>query len=324
MARQVRSLQSEPAQGLCSCDTTTRRTVLPGLRRRSLRRGFVPATWRQPLGFIERAPCPTEPAQGLCSCERRIAIKMRTLVMLAALVVAPAEAIVNGHAPADYETSHDAVGAIGFAHRLGLDPSHPNASDHEWHCAATLVSSLVVVTAKHCVTTPEHYAVRFRRHVSGSVGSIYLKGGSVDSFHHVRITVFYMPPSGDVALGYLAEPVTHIQRIPMLLSGSAAVCSANFAGWGRVGPGQGEGDKIELRVCHWALSGASSTEVYWQTPWNGGPCGPNRNDSGAPVLQQTLNGTAIVGTVSGYNYGAALHQYANDPYFVAVGHPRRR
>ena len=103
---------------------------------------------------------------------------------------------------------------------------------------AVLVRANLVVTAKHLCENPEvpsgTYAVRFRRRIDGGLGS---REQGVFSYHHVLVDRIEHGP-GDLALAYLAEPVTHIEPVPVMQMGFLGLDGAPYtsAGWGREGP----------------------------------------------------------------------------------------
>jgi hypothetical protein len=248
------------------------------------------------------------------------------MLLVGLFLAAPVQAIVNGQRPADDDWRFDAVGAFATTWRLGQDPTHPNASDHDWYCTATLTSPTVVILAKHCVDsygTGEKYAVRFRRQIDGSLGTIEAGPGS---FYHAFIDHWLFPPSGDVAVGFLSAPVTHITPIPLLLEGTATLergAAFIHAGWGKEGPGPGEGRKRELLLCHNTLTQpAQPTSLAFYDAWDpAGPgCGVNNNDSGSPILLEspTHHELRNIGIV--FSYAAATHllQYATQRPFVRL------
>jgi len=127
--------------------------------------------------------------------------------------MAPAHALVNGEAPAEDDTRFDAVGAFSHSRWLGLVPDDPNARDHNWYGNATLIAPDVVILAKHLIKgnaepPAGEYAVRFRRHIDGTIGT---KKDGADSFHNVKIVQFVLASKADLALGILEKPVEHIE-----------------------------------------------------------------------------------------------------------------
>jgi hypothetical protein len=246
------------------------------------------------------------------------------IVLLGLLGASPAQGIVNGHPPARDDWRFDAVGAFATSWRLGQDPTHPNAQDHDWYCAATLTSSNVVVLAKHCVDsygTGEKYAVRFRRHLDGTLGTIEAGPGS---FFHAFVDRWIFPASGDVALGILAEPVSHIRPIPLLLDGTATLAHGTpfiHAGWGKEGPGPGEGPRRQLLLCDNRLTQAQPTYLSFYNAWDpAGPgCGVNNNDSGSPVLLESPHGELRnIGIVASYGYATHVLQYTTQRPFARL------
>lgn len=213
---------------------------------------------------------------------------LRKLLAIAVLLTpAPiSHAIVNGTVPADSDTRFDAVGALAVTWRLGLDPTNPDpaTADHNWYCAATLTGPSTIYTAKHCVDAygaSAPHAVRFRRALDGSVGTIE---AGVASFYHAHVASWDFP-GGDVAIGTLAEPVTHITPIELgtvrLLLGSQII----VAGWGREGPDAGAGPWTRLRLCSTYVTALGLFGIGFPTAWDDGPgCGPNNGDSGGATM----------------------------------------
>lgn len=224
------------------------------------------------------------------------------------IAVALLLAMVNSYVP---ETGgHDAIGALGLT-------SEP----HNWFCAATLVTDNVVVTAKHCTAaygTQAAYSVRFRRNYDGSLGSIE---AGPESFAHAAIQSWYLPPTGDVALGYLSHPVHHIEPTAVSL-GAVALDQVTLAGWGREGPDPGVGRQRQLRLCGNEITYSDAEQVNFYSAWNqtGPLCGPNNNDSGGAVLF----GSSLVAVVMDYSSASALSQYATDEAFIALVPSMRR
>ena len=164
---------------------------------------------------------------------------LRALVAWAATVwilgsSAPAAAIVNGQPPAADDRRFDAVGAWSRARWLGLgeQPQH----EHNWFGGAVLVRANLVVTAKHLCENPEvpsgTYAVRFRRRIDGGLGS---REQGVFSYHHVLVDRIEHGP-GDLALAYLAEPVTHIDPVQVMQMGFGLMAPLHLGRLGSRGP----------------------------------------------------------------------------------------
>lgn len=232
-------------------------------------------------------------------------------------------AIIGGVDPGPALTPYDAVGALGFVHRLGLDPTHPNAADHEWHCTATLVKPLVVMTAAHCVTTPDAYAVRFRRRLDGGLGTIE---GGVASFFHASVESWHVAATGDAALGHLVgPPVLHINYVPLLFDHGAKIGDGiTLAGWGREGPEVGGGLKRRLHLCQTFLDGIGSELLSFPAPPAPGQdgCGVNSNDSGGGVVVEQGGGLLrLIGHVTGLSQATNVDSLAYDPEFSALGAP---
>lgn len=120
----------------------------------------------------------------------------------------------------------------------------------------------------------------------------------------------------------LQQPIHHIAPIPLLPLGAGSSSQPGdpliIGGWGKEGPGLGEGPRNQLLLCDTVLSGINPTTVLFPTAWqSGGPgCGVNNNDSGAPVLLESAFGELrVLGVV--FTYGAAtnLGQYAGWRFF---------
>ncbi len=232
--------------------------------------------------------------------------RLATMLLTAcALLHAPttALAISNGVAPKPEDTRYDAVAALSFAHWLGLDPvtgevsstcgGAANCQENNWFCNATLLSSTTIVTAKHCVASPPPpYAVRFRRHASGTLGTL---DGGPSSYHHVRVMEWHTVPGNiDMMFGTLAKAVTHIQPIgPLTLGvGTLAVGTpVEHAGWGKQGPLFNEGPLTELRLCATSLASTPTISFGTVSPGANPPnCSVNMHDSGSPILIQGPGG----------------------------------
>lgn len=246
---------------------------------------------------------------------------MKPLIALLLACAAQAHAVVGGYVPSEKDYSLDAVGAFGVAWHLGLDPTHPDARDHEWFCAATLVAPDVIVTAKHCLDVYGEnaaYAVRFRRAEDDSLGSIAAGPGS---YFHASVGNWYIPSSGQAVLGYLKDVVYHIAPLPIRFAHSAAPAPLTIAGWGREGPHLGEGPKRELRGCaSEQIVGPGAGYFIWvHSPWDAagepnGWCGPNSNDSGGALVEWFSGVPRLIGAVQGSDFA----QYSTDAAFVAV------
>ncbi len=195
-------------------------------------------------------------------------------VLLLGLVLFPllVHGITKGYEPVADDMRFDAVGALGSVNNLNSHNSVGNA---------TLIASNVVLVAKHTLpgTPPAAgvYAVRFRRHTDGSVGS---KMAGVASYHQVTISS-YVYGSGDIALAYLSTPVTHIRPIkPLYHQEELDVYDFGLAcGWGMIGPEFEEGEKGG--VLHLGVAGLSKVEDWWVAH---DASGVNMNDSGGAIL----------------------------------------
>lgn len=243
---------------------------------------------------------------------------------LIGFVAVQAAAITGGATPCECPTQWDAVGALGFSFRLGQEPWRKGATDHDWHCATTLAAPDVIVTARHCVYDwlglPFH--VRFRRAVDGSIGSV---AAGVGSFAHARVVSWHLPDCGDVALGYLDAPVSHIAPMPVLFDpGLASGAPLGLGAWGREGPAFGSGARERLMLCSTAATGAyPASYIYFPSaPPVGEPgCGTNSNDSGGTVTEMQNGELRLVGVITGSSDAAHLARCAADPQVAALARP---
>ena len=87
----------------------------------------------------------------------------------------------------------------------------------------------------------------FRRRIDGGLGS---REQGPYSYHHVLVSRVVHGP-GDLAIAYLAEPVTHIQPVSVMQMGFLGLEGSPYvsAGWGQEGPGQAEGPRNQLLLC---------------------------------------------------------------------------
>ena len=242
------------------------------------------------------------------------------LPLLALLLLsAPAQAIVNGNPPADSDTRFDAVGALSHGNWLGIDPDGNNAWENNWYCNATLIDPQTAVTAKHCVSTgnPDYYAIRFRRHLDGTIGT---KDAGPASYHHVYVSEV-VHDDLDFALLRLAEPVQHITPIEPLTYGVWGLNAGEafwHAGWGREGPGYDEGPRNELLLCDNEISRTSEKSISFYSPSPQSGCTVNVYDSGSPILLEGADQSLrVTGVVSGLMWGSSgfavnLAVYAED------------
>lgn len=259
---------------------------------------------------------------------------MKALILLLTLLAAsmPAAAVVNGYVPPD--DSLDAVGAFGLTVRLGLDPQSPGAAEHDWYCAATLINPGTVIVAKHCLsdppgsasynTTPGRYAVRFRRNINGGIGTIEAGPGS---YHHAIVEAWYLPSSLDVAVGYLTQKVGHIAPMPIIFEHGGIGEPITLAGWGRIGPGPHEGERIELRACDSNITALGSpflgAVIWFPTAWDApGPlCGVNSNDSGGALVLRNGAQRRLIGVIRSFSFGDDMAFFASDQAFINASAP---
>lgn len=228
---------------------------------------------------------------------------MRLLIAAILLSATQAGAIVNGYV--DEDPRYDAIGAFGLASGL--------MQGHSWWCSAVLIRPDVALVAKHCIEPLNGYpaAIRFRRNVDGSIGSIDMKP---ETFHNVAVASFYAPEFGYIALAYLSEPVKHIRPIPCSFIIAPTHEPVILAGWGREGPQIAQGPLREQRLCDSDLYFSSEYFIYFNSAWDGGVrCGPNSGDSGGPILYGVGDDMSVVGVIGYSSGGTALAQYVNDP-----------
>lgn len=200
----------------------------------------------------------------------------RVAVIVAAMLCAgSALAVVGGDVPGPDDYRFDAVAAFGS--EAGL------LEGHDWWCAATLITESTALLAQHCIAASPGppFAVRFRRAEDGTIGSVE---SDPSSFHNVRVTGWRFPKEGDVAIVYLEKAVTHIAPMPLSFGPSFPGEWVTAAGWGREGPGPGEGQKTRLKACETALYAVTAPHLLFLNAWVGGPCGPNNNDSGGALV----------------------------------------
>ena len=230
------------------------------------------------------------------------------ILALAVAVAAPAIAIVNGQSPTVQDRRFDAVGAFAVTWRLGLDPTNPDPAtgDHNWYCAATLTGPATIHTAKHCVDSygaSAPHAVRFRRALDGSVGTVE---AGVASFYHMRV-VSWAFPGGDVAIGTLEATVPHIVPIAALDADAWALIVGRpiaQVAWGKEGPGPGAGVPRRMMVCYGPIVGWVSDLVLFPSAWSApGACGINNNDSGGAVIVTTIIDRQVTLFLLGIIYG---------------------
>ena len=242
---------------------------------------------------------------------------LRALVAWAATVwilgsSAPAAAIVNGQPPAADDRRFDAVGAWSRARWLGLgeQPQH----EHNWFGGAVLVRANLVVTAKHLCENPEvpsgTYAVRFRRRIDGGLGS---REQGVFSYHHVLVDRIEHGP-GDLALAYLAEPVTHIEPVPVMQMGFLGLDGAPYtsAGWGREGPEMEAGPRNQLLLCAENRLRRVALRSVSYPGFNSRPeppCKVNEWDSGGAVFVEEQDRLWLLATHHTFNGGPTFYPW---------------
>lgn len=251
---------------------------------------------------------------------------MKLLCLLVGLfVLSPAHGLVNGQAPAEDDTRFDAVCA--FSKSMWLGQSRESRAQHNWFGNAVLIAPDVVLTARHLLPgngrvapLPGTYAVRFRRHSDGTLGS--RDAGSL-SYHHAKVARWVIDPKMDLALGVLEEPVKHIEPVRVLLDAQAmSERPSILAGWGSESKWRGaSGPRRELRVGENTLSAADSiwrVDSYEVEPRET-PQGerkifivderavPNMHDSGGSIFVLDEAGEPMLaGIISTYTGGTLL------------------
>lgn len=246
---------------------------------------------------------------------RRARFVSTVIVILGCFTMtAPAQAIVNGYRPAPNDTRFDAVGAFGFTRWL----DGTNQVDNWWG-GATLISPTLIVTARHNLSsnpaewTNGNYAVRFRRQLDGTLQH-KADGGGFPFLDPVREWI--VSPSGDIALGILQTPITHIQPIAADLNVPAVGEALILAGWGSESLTALVGNpRNELRLANTAVTSAGAAFVGFPSAFpTGSPAtgaGPNLHDSGGAILSMDAAGNlhyrGVITTLGG---GTGLGQYA--------------
>lgn len=234
-----------------------------------------------------------------------------------------AHAITGGTAPDTDDLRFDAVAAFSEAHLLGQGANPTD--DHNWYCSAVLIDSTHILTAGHCIADQwdRTFTVRFRRHTDGTLGT---KAAGPSSYHHVDVTVTQY--AGDLALGTLATPVTHIDPIPVLTQGFESLdedLAIIHAGWGKEGPGDNQGPRNELLLCDNTAKSSTETHLtFFPTASNPNACGVNMHDSGSPALVENAAGDLrMIATVVSYGSSENMEQHDGDaaivhsPYLLA-------
>ena len=253
------------------------------------------------------------------------------LLCLCALAApSPASAIIDGE-PVGDETRYDAIGALGFAARVGLEGPLP-APDDTWHCTATLIGPSLALTARHCLfaggapVDPTTLALVFRRNPDGSLGVTDPSAADrgLSSFHRVRASEMRVPDTGanDVALVELAEPVTHIAPLSLAIHGTmlAEGSPIRVAGWGREGPTSSD-PQTGLRTCDTTTVGSWTDYYVTFTGPSATSCGPASHDSGAPILVRSVDDEErIVGIVNASIAADRLVSAAALPQLDALTH----
>jgi len=252
--------------------------------------------------------------------KRRIArfAAMGFAAMLPLVLAASVGAMVNGYRPAAKDQRFDAVGSFGFTRWLDGTQRVDN-----WWGGATLIAPDLIVTARHNLSnnlaewTDGNYAVRFRRQLDGTL--LHKAQGNVYPFL-APVRAWIVPASGDIALGILRTPITHIQPIPVDLSVPGLGNALALAGWGSESLTQGNGNpRNELRLADKTVTGAGATFVAFTSAFpTGSPAtgsGPNLHDSGGAILTFDIQGNPRYrGVITTYGGGTGLGQYAGTSF----------
>lgn len=196
------------------------------------------------------------------------------------------DAIIGGRV----DRVHTAVG------RLGTVPPGGAADDVVWHCSATLVGPSTVLTAAHCVTTPEGRRLGARRLRFGAAGAVWRAA-------RVHVAPGYAPGAAgawdDLALVELTRPVEGIaplRRATTLDPPAEAGDRVHVIGFGvtrptGVGTGTGAGTRRRAVV---ELSWVDDRELEYLFEGQGACFG----DSGGPLVGVVAGEEIVVGVTS--------------------------
>ncbi len=205
-------------------------------------------------------------------------------MVLAALLLL----IAGGTPPSDGDTRFDAVGRLNT------------------YCSAVLVRPAIVLTARHCVLPGQPHAVRWRNGASSNVAG------------------FYLPEGGDAALGYLSEPPSGVEPIPMSFAGAEEGQAITLVGTGHTD---------EATTCRSVVTW-SAPESYIGFPAADEPtgpgCGTESGDSGGGVIVGA-RARRVLGVLVGLRDATNLARYRTDAVFnppperpAGLGWPRLR
>jgi V8-like Glu-specific endopeptidase len=174
----------------------------------------------------------------------------------------------------------------------------------EVFCSGSLVSPLVVLTAAHCVLTGGTLDVPFAVY-SGSNAAI---GGQYARVLKALAHPDYEPFDGnaDVALLRLASAVEGSSPIPLAEEPASPGAEMRFVGFG-------SSDAGPLAYRHVGTAEVTSAEDD-RFSYEPGTC---PGDSGAPVLEETMDGDRLVGVVSSGDFLCSRGTAASVPVYAA-------
>ncbi len=222
-----------------------------------------------------------------------------TIFVATIALASSAHAIFGGVAPAPDDHRFDAVCQI---------TTQQNLSDFNGVSGTgTLISPTEILMAKHSWGCPNgQHAARFRINPGGQLGDPNV----ASSYFHVNIVSFDTSLPGDVVIGILEAPVSHIQPIPLGFGANPQEGDPLFvAGWGR--------PSDRLRYMSKVVQTISDCNIGF--PAIGPPsaecnqCEIRAHDSGAPVLW--FDGTQLVIV---HRAGRPDYLFANPPFECLV------
>lgn len=197
----------------------------------------------------------------------------------------------------ELESGYPAVGA--------LVTQLPGEAISTSFCTGTLIAPTWVLTAAHCV---DDLSGRVPRGVEPSetfylhffVGSDTHDGGDGEAFAAARIIVHpgYTAPGGDrpndIALVELAEPIRHVEPLPLRRTELDIFWRSRitYVGFGATASDSSGGGRKRRSV---EVLDQILPTVYFTDQFGGGVC---FGDSGGPGLHETETGTVVIGVNS--------------------------